>query len=99
MHAKPAVVRIAAGYPGKWTLGDRVWDTAYVGVGSGSLISPSGYILTNAHVVSTMKDGDETGKQYLIGHLAAQVLAAIGQPVTMENVGPHPAPAPGARRC
>lgn len=86
MHAKPAVVRIAAGYSGKWTFGDRAWETAYVGVGSGSLISPSGYVLTNAHVVSAIKDGDETGKRYLLGHLAAQVLAALGQPVTPENV-------------
>jgi len=86
MHAKPAVVRIAAGYSGKWTVGDRAWETAYVGVGSGSFISPSGYVLTNAHVVSAIKDGDETGKRYLLGHLAAQVLAALGQPVTPENV-------------
>ncbi len=86
MHAKPAVVRIASGYSGKWAFGNRTWETAYVGVGSGSLISPSGYVLTNAHVVSMIKDGDETGKKYLLGHLAAQVLAALGHPVTPENV-------------
>jgi S1-C subfamily serine protease len=87
MNAKPAVVRIISGSLGKWVWKNREWPTVDLSSGSGFIINPSGYILTNAHVVSAIKDGDEVNQRRHLRLLAINVLQTPpADPLTEQNV-------------
>lgn len=78
MYSKPSVVRIIDGIAGQYTFYSPekqtlTFNVSYITLGSGFFISSSGYIATNAHVVSTTHDGEENAKKVLFGQLINQI--------------------------
>jgi serine protease Do len=78
MYAKPSVVRIIDGIAGQYVFlapdnQSLTFNPSYIGLGSGFFISSSGYIATNAHVVSTTHDGEDKAKEVLFGQLLSQI--------------------------
>lgn len=84
MYSQPAVVQIISGWTAAFSVNGERYETNVVGVGAGMLITPDGYILTNAHVVAPTHDGDETGARQVFLKLCAQLAAKYGS--TFEQV-------------
>lgn len=84
MYSKPAVVRIVDGAAGqiRFTAPNGqvfTYDVSSVALGSGFFISSNGYIATNAHVVSTTKEGEDKAKQLLFYNMLQQIGQQIGR--------------------
>jgi serine protease Do len=86
MYSKPAVVRIIDGAAGQMRFhapnGQTfTYDVQNIALGSGFFISSNGYIATNAHVVSTTREGEEKAKQALFFNMLQQIAQQIGRDV------------------
>jgi V8-like Glu-specific endopeptidase len=84
MLSKPAVVRIVDGAAGQILFqppgtSGQVYNVSAISLGSGFFISPNGYIATNAHVVSTTKDGEQKAKEMLFIQLVHQIAQQYGK--------------------
>jgi trypsin-like peptidase/FHA domain-containing protein len=91
MFSKPAVVRIVDGAAGQIRFEPpgyqpQTYNVSSIALGSGFFISSNGYIATNAHVVSTTKEGDEKAKQALFYQMLRQVAQQLGKELTQENI-------------
>lgn len=84
--AKPAVVRVLDGYVGTatWTSNrfNGTFQLMYVASGSGVIVDQSGYIATNAHVVSATYEGEEKAKVALFQQFKAKVAQGYSMQVS-----------------
>jgi len=84
MYSKPSVVRIVDGAAGQILFQPpgyqgQTFNVSSIALGSGFFISSNGYIATNAHVVSTTKDGEEKAKQALFWQMVVQIARQLGK--------------------
>ncbi len=92
MYSKPAVVRIIDGAIGEILFQPpgyqgQVFKVSSIALGSGFFISSNGYIATNAHVVSTTREGEEKAKEALFWQMVQQIGQQIGKDPRSLNAG------------
>lgn len=84
MYSKPAVVRIVDGAAGQIRFEPpgyqaQTYDVSLIALGSGFFISSNGYIATNAHVVSTTREGEDKAKQALFWQMVQKIGQQLGR--------------------
>ncbi len=79
VQTKPAVVRVVAGYLIDVDQGQGRNERRFMGGhGSGFFISPDGYLVTNAHVVEFVQQGDDKAHARIVADFVAQLAREKG---------------------
>jgi len=78
MMSKPSVVRVWGAYIGTFDLAGSKITTGIGGTGTGWFMTPDGYIATNAHVVSDIKEGEDAAKKALLQQLYKDIQKQYG---------------------
>jgi serine protease Do len=78
MIAKPSVMRVLGAYVGTFATPAGRFQESIGGSGTGFFITADGYIATNAHVVSSINDGDAKAKEALRRALFAELDKKFG---------------------
>lgn len=90
MFSKPSVVRIIDGVAGTFYYGPpqaerrKEYNVSYIALGSGFFINSNGYIVTNAHVVSTFHDINQKGQDAAQELLFWQLLPQVARDYNMD---------------
>ncbi len=90
MFSKPSVVRIIDGVAGTYYYGPpqaerrKEYNVSYIALGSGFFINSNGYIVTNAHVVSTFHDINQKGQDSAQEVLFWQLLPQVARDYNMD---------------
>ena len=84
MYTKPAVVRTVEGAVGQILFQPpnyqgQTYQVGFTALGSGFILSPNGYIATNAHCVDTTHGGDEKAKEILFNQMVQQIAQQLNK--------------------
>jgi len=84
MFTKPAVIRTVEGAVGQIAFQPpnyqgQTFQVGFTSLGSGFILSPNGYIATNAHCVDTTHGGDDKAKEILFNQMVQQIAQQLNK--------------------
>ena len=85
MTAKASVVRVWGAYIATYEIGGQKVQQGTGGTGTGFFITDDGYIATNAHVIASIKEGEEAAKKVLFELLLRDLRRRFGEEIAKMN--------------